>query len=225
MQRNTQRKQYKTDVKMSGNQEADESAKLLVRYKNETFDLTQFAHKHPGGRNTLSASINSDIDYKFETFMPHSQAAKYLLKEYHVSSQINNNNNNNDDNDQCSNDVDDNYNRHNKFDSDILTKENGYDEMYNNKSDGRDNSAEHLIETDDSMEVIQLCAQSQVSFFLCNYFILHSQAIKRKENERRIRKKNRCSVSLWRHCESICVRNTAAILRTIENFIQCIYAN
>lgn len=111
-------------------------SKLIVRYQNETFDLTQFAHKHPGGTNTLNAALNSDIDYKFDTVMPHSPSAKYLLKEYRVASTLNNNSN--------------------KFDSEIVSEylSNG-GEIGNQKTNGRDNS-DHLIQTDDSMEV-NLC--------------------------------------------------------------------
>ncbi|XP_031622038.1 dihydroceramide fatty acyl 2-hydroxylase FAH2 isoform X2 [Contarinia nasturtii] len=121
------------------NQEIRE--KLFVRYKSETFDLTQFAHKHPGGKNTLSAAFNSDIDYKFETAMPHSQAAKYLLKEYRVSNQINNNNNN-----------DDVVRDGNKCDSEMSnSKQSSHGETFEHNSNGR-NNVEHLIRTDDSME-------------------------------------------------------------------------
>lgn len=141
------------------------SDKLLVRYKNETFDLSKFVQKHPGGRNTLNAVLNSDIDYKFETAMPHSPAAKYLLREYRVSSQMNNNDN--------------------KFDCELLngnvdsgggggvessdgiessnsissSTSNGYDRPPQNdfsghhKTNGHDN-IDHLIKTDESMEVI-----------------------------------------------------------------------
>lgn len=139
---------------MSGDQEAQ--AKLLVRYKNETFDLTRFAHKHPGGRNTLNAALNSDIEYKFETAMPHSQAAKYLLKEYRVSSQINNNNNNNNDSVECGDGVDDNddnENNRNKIDSDVFYELKNYGEVFEYKTNGRNDNIEHLIKTDDSMEV------------------------------------------------------------------------
>lgn len=115
---------------MSEQQEID--SKLLVRYKNQMFDLTQFAHKHPGGKNTLSAVLNSDIDYKFETAMPHSPAAKYLLKEYRVSNQLNNNDN--------------------QFYSELSNKKYSYDELMQHKMDGRENIDE-LIQTDESMEV------------------------------------------------------------------------
>lgn len=62
------------------------SEKLLVRYKNETFDITNFVDKHPGGREALLTASNSDIDFKFDVAVPHSAAAKYLLREYLVSS-------------------------------------------------------------------------------------------------------------------------------------------
>lgn len=102
--------------------ENHKASKLLVRYRNETFDLTQFAHKHPGGKNTISVALNSDIDYKFETIVPHSPAAKYLLKEYRITNQLNNN--------------DQQFNR----------------EMLNEHKSNNDN-ADHLIKTDESMEV------------------------------------------------------------------------
>lgn len=75
---------------MNGNQ--NERNKLLVRYRNELFDLTAFASKHPGGRNTLSAAHQSDIDYKFDEVVPHSDAAKYLINEYKVTNHTENNN-------------------------------------------------------------------------------------------------------------------------------------
>lgn len=65
--------------------------KLLVRYKNERFDLTTFIHKHPGGKNTLNLAYNSDIDNKFDKIVPHSNAAKYLINEYKVPNGVNNN--------------------------------------------------------------------------------------------------------------------------------------
>lgn len=70
----------------------NERNKLLVRYRNELFDLTTFASKHPGGRNTLDAAHQSDIDYKFDEVVPHSDAAKYLINEYKVTSHNENNN-------------------------------------------------------------------------------------------------------------------------------------
>lgn len=114
---------------MSENQE---NSKLLVRYKNETFDLTHFAHKHPGGTNTLSAAIHSDIEYKFETSMPHSPAAKYLLKEYRVTNKLNNN-------DQ-------------QFNNEMVNDQSENGKFYDHKSNEHD-TIEHLIKTDESMEV------------------------------------------------------------------------
>lgn len=64
--------------------------RFLVRYKNEAYDLSEFVKKHPGGTNTLSGMLNSDIDLKFEMVTPHSDAAKYLIKEYRVTSTLDN---------------------------------------------------------------------------------------------------------------------------------------
>lgn len=55
---------------------------FIVRYKNDVYDIAAFRKKHPGGINTLSGMQNSDIGYRFENAPPHSEAAKYLLKEY-----------------------------------------------------------------------------------------------------------------------------------------------
>lgn len=62
-----------------------EAGKMFVRYRSETYDLTEFMKKHPGGSNTLNGMLHADIDYKFDTGMPHSSAAKYLMREYKVS--------------------------------------------------------------------------------------------------------------------------------------------
>lgn len=125
---------------MSGNQVIRD--KLLVRYKNEMFDLTQFAHKHPGGKNTLNAVHNSDIDFKFETAIPHSPAAKYLLKEYRVSntSQMNNNY------------IDDNKDNKCKNCEWPNQQQNNLNDTLEHTTNERD-IIDHLIETDDSMEV------------------------------------------------------------------------
>lgn len=71
----------------------NERSKLLVRYRNQLFDLTTFASKHPGGRNTLSGALESDIDYKFDEAVPHSDAAHYLINEYRVPDTAETNNN------------------------------------------------------------------------------------------------------------------------------------
>lgn len=140
-----------------------DSDKLLVRYKNETFDLTKFVKKHPGGRSTLNAVLNSDIDYKFETAMPHSPAAKYLLREYRVSSQMNNNDNkfdcellNGGKVDSGGGHGDDDGSGTNIENNNHATS-NGYDRISDDhKMNGRDN-IDHLIKTDESMEVIPCC--------------------------------------------------------------------
>lgn len=108
---------------------------MFVRYKNETYDLSKFTKKHPGGINTLNGMWNSDIDYKFEEAMPHSEAAKYLLMEYKVSNKTNENN---------LNDV--NSNRTDSIDG---------QQNANCDSDGANKIINNdiFIKTDDSMEV------------------------------------------------------------------------
>lgn len=56
--------------------------KFIVRYRNETYDITNFLHKHPGGVNTLKGLENSDMTERFMKAPPHSDAAMYLMKEY-----------------------------------------------------------------------------------------------------------------------------------------------
>lgn len=60
------------------------SNKFVVRYRSESYDLSEFVKKHPGGSNTLSGILDADIDFKFDTSIPHSDAAKYLIREYKV---------------------------------------------------------------------------------------------------------------------------------------------
>lgn len=60
--------------------------KIIVRYRDERYDLTEFMKKHPGGMNTLSGTANTDIDLKFDKTMPHSSAARHLIKEYKIDS-------------------------------------------------------------------------------------------------------------------------------------------
>lgn len=62
----------------------EHSEKLLVHFKNELYDISGFAHKHPGGTNTLKGLNNMDMDERFLKGPPHSDAAMYLMKEYKV---------------------------------------------------------------------------------------------------------------------------------------------
>ncbi|XP_035902662.1 dihydroceramide fatty acyl 2-hydroxylase FAH2 [Anopheles stephensi] len=57
---------------------------LIVKYKNKWYDLTEFAHKHPGGKNSLTGLHNKDMEERFDRAPGHSQAAQYLMKEYQV---------------------------------------------------------------------------------------------------------------------------------------------
>lgn len=142
--------------------------RFLVRYKNEPYDISEFVKKHPGGINTLSGMLNSDIDYKFEMSSPHSDAAKYLIKEYRVKSVSNNvelmtNNNNTEKNvtdtaGQSDTNETEYYelNNNNKFINNVNNKDNrNYSEKSNQFSndDAAKNANEILIQTDDSMEV------------------------------------------------------------------------
>lgn len=64
---------------------------FLVKYKSETFNLTKFLHKHPGGLGTLGALKNCDLTKVMDSISPHSEAAFYLLGEYKVQRDCNNN--------------------------------------------------------------------------------------------------------------------------------------
>lgn len=63
---------------------------LLVRYKDSVYDLSDFAHKHPGGLNTLKGLHQQDMQERFEKAPGHSEAAKYLMKEYKICDKNNN---------------------------------------------------------------------------------------------------------------------------------------
>lgn len=133
---------------MKSNRNTDE--KFLVRYKNETFDLTNFVHKHPGGKGTLTSMLDTDIDYKFENAMPHSDAAKYLINEYKLTNQTNNNHHKSCDYNQANNSEPNGYHIQN-----ISYHDDGKHQCTLDKNGlGTCDSYTHLIRTDDSMEVI-----------------------------------------------------------------------
>uniref|UniRef100_A0A182Q052 Fatty acid 2-hydroxylase n=1 Tax=Anopheles farauti TaxID=69004 RepID=A0A182Q052_9DIPT len=58
---------------------------LVVKYNNKWYDLTDFAHKHPGGKKSLLGLNNKDMGERFDRAPGHSQAAKYLMKEYQIN--------------------------------------------------------------------------------------------------------------------------------------------
>lgn len=64
---------------------AKSNTRMIVRYRNEMYDITDFLKNHPGGSSTLNSMLHADIDYKFDEGMPHSSAAKYLMREYKLS--------------------------------------------------------------------------------------------------------------------------------------------
>lgn len=76
--------------------DASSGRPFLVYYRDGVYDLTNFAHKHPGGRNTLSGLENRDIGKRMQSVPPHSDAAMYLMKEYQVAKNKDQNNNAND---------------------------------------------------------------------------------------------------------------------------------
>lgn len=106
------------------------SDKFFVRYRNDTYDLTEFVKKHPGGVNTLNGMLNTDIDTKFDKASPHSDSAKYLMKEYQVNKSKQKNKTKTNDN-----------NNNNNCDAEIL-----------NNNDENEN-VDDLVHTDDTMEV------------------------------------------------------------------------
>lgn len=61
---------------------------FIIRYKNETYDISRFILKHPGGLGTLKGLSNTDIDERFKMAPPHSQSAMYLLNDYKVSENL-----------------------------------------------------------------------------------------------------------------------------------------
>ncbi|CAG9807765.1 unnamed protein product [Chironomus riparius] len=62
---------------------------LIVEYEKELYDLKKFIHQHPGGINILQHKNYKNIDANFKN-SNHSLAAKYLLKEYKIRSDVNN---------------------------------------------------------------------------------------------------------------------------------------
>lgn len=64
---------------------------FLVKYKDQTFNLRRFLHKHPGGVTTLAGLRNSDLTKIMSQDPVHSKAAFYLMKEYKVQKDVNNN--------------------------------------------------------------------------------------------------------------------------------------
>lgn len=68
-----------------GTNSVEESSDFLVKYKNETFDLHKFLHKHPGGVRTLASLRGCDLTKLMSQDPMHSRAAFYLMQEYKVN--------------------------------------------------------------------------------------------------------------------------------------------
>ncbi|XP_030380364.1 dihydroceramide fatty acyl 2-hydroxylase FAH2 [Scaptodrosophila lebanonensis] len=58
------------------------SKKLIVKYRKEHYNLTEFIDKHPGG--VIKGLRNADITARFSKAHPHSEAATYLMNEYKI---------------------------------------------------------------------------------------------------------------------------------------------
>lgn len=63
----------------------DESNRLVVRYRNKSYDLTKFAIRHPGGKEILWNNNGTDIE-KLMTENKHSKHAYKMLDKYLVKS-------------------------------------------------------------------------------------------------------------------------------------------
>lgn len=72
---------------------AQRTDRLIVKYKNEVYDISEFRGKHPGGVNTLNGLMNADIGHRFDNAPPHSAAARYLMQEYRITSATDKNDN------------------------------------------------------------------------------------------------------------------------------------
>ncbi|XP_055390431.1 uncharacterized protein LOC129619280 isoform X2 [Condylostylus longicornis] len=63
-----------------------DSKQIIIKYRNNNYDITEFIHKHPGGINTLKGiTANTDITKRFLNAPPHSDAAMYLMNEYKIN--------------------------------------------------------------------------------------------------------------------------------------------
>jgi len=65
----------------------DSEKKLVVEYKKNWYDLTNFIRNHPGGENMLKYKNGKSINLDFDN-SNHSDAAKYLLKQYELGSEL-----------------------------------------------------------------------------------------------------------------------------------------
>lgn len=120
--------------------------RFLVYYRNVAYDITSFAHKHPGGRNTLAGLSGRDMERRLRTVPPHSPAAMYLMREYRVDNDANNNIRNNSSTATGKSDgsSDGSFN----YENDSVEKEPPTTTKYRN-----DDTNELRLQTDESMEV------------------------------------------------------------------------
>lgn len=141
------------------------SAKMYVRYRNETYDISEFMKKHPGGSNTLNGMLHANIDYKFDTGMPHSPAAKYLMREYKVSTNTNDYDDDDDENEKYHSYNSDTSAMHSNHFNSISNDNNNNTKNNEDDPSGVNSNDDIPVYTDESMEVCKRC-QVQHSIFL-----------------------------------------------------------
>lgn len=62
------------------------STEFLVKYRGRVYDIRNFLHNHPGGRNTLARYKDRVLDETLEKYS-HSKSAYHLLEEFAVQQQ------------------------------------------------------------------------------------------------------------------------------------------
>jgi cytochrome b involved in lipid metabolism len=65
-----------------------EKGKLIVLGENLVYDVTDFAERHPGGREYLAKQVGKDVTQQMQSETPHkhSLAAYTILKKYCIGS-------------------------------------------------------------------------------------------------------------------------------------------
>uniref|UniRef100_A0A1B0BAP2 Fatty acid 2-hydroxylase n=1 Tax=Glossina palpalis gambiensis TaxID=67801 RepID=A0A1B0BAP2_9MUSC len=83
MEKSSNFPKYRADGQSTFKEKNDD--KFIVKYRKNFYDIKKFIVKHPGGVNTLKGLNNSDMTSRFIKAHPHSDAAMYLMKEYHIT--------------------------------------------------------------------------------------------------------------------------------------------
>lgn len=58
--------------------------KVIVYFKGNKYDITQFLLKHPGGKNILEQNNGNDIE-ELMKYYEHSKYAYQLLEQYKIT--------------------------------------------------------------------------------------------------------------------------------------------